>query len=89
MQDTDFVFNKAANEEKKKTFCRKRDEVWWNLRNLMNPYRPQVPETQGKLPLILPDILMLRQELSAITYSKNESGKIKIISKSFRIYFSF
>ena len=82
MQDTDFVFNKAANEEKKKTFCRKRDEVWWNLRNLMNPYRPQVPETQGKLPLILPDILMLRQELSAITYSKNESGKIKIISKA-------
>ena len=25
---------------------------------------------------------MLRQELSAITYSRNESGKIKIISKA-------
>jgi hypothetical protein len=81
-QDTDFIFNKAENDERKKTFSRKRDEVWWNLRTLMNPLRPQVPESQGKLPLLLPDSVMLRQELSAITYSRNESGKIKIISKA-------
>lgn len=81
-QESDFIFNKTENEERKKTFFRKRDEVWWNLRELMNPLRPQVPDTQGKLPLLLPDTTMLRQELSAITYDRKNGGKIKIISKA-------
>ena len=81
-QNTDFIFNKDENERRKKDFARKRDEVWWHLRELMNPLRPQVPETQGMLPLLLPDIIMLRQELSAITYTRADNGKIKIISKA-------
>lgn len=80
-QDTEFIFNKEENERRKKDFYRKRDEVWWNLRNLLNPIRPKVPETEGKLPLLLPDNTILRQELSAITYSRMDNGKIKIISK--------
>lgn len=81
-QNTDFIFNKEENERRKKDFNRKRDEVWWHLRELMNPLRPKVPETEGMLPLLLPDSNMLRQELSAITYSRSENGKIKIISKA-------
>ena len=81
-QNTDFIFNKDENERRKKDFARKRDEVWWHLRELMNPLRPQVPETQGMLPLLLPDIIMLRQELYAITYTRADNGKIKIISKA-------
>lgn len=80
-QDNEFVFNKAENDRRKKDFYRKRDEVWWNLRDLLNPLRPKIPETEGKLPLLIPDNTMLRQELSAITYSRINSGKIKIISK--------
>lgn len=81
IQDSDFIFDKTGNEQKKQDFHRKRDEVWFDLRNLMNPYRPKLPETEGKLSLLLPDNTMLRQELSAITYSKNDTGKIKVISK--------
>lgn len=82
IQNNEFVFNKAGNEQKKRDFYRKRDEVWWHLRELMNPLRPQVPESLGKLPLLLPDNPMLIQELSAITYKReNDNGKIKIISK--------
>lgn len=80
-QGDEFIFNKNENDRRKQDFHRKRDEVWWNLRNLMNPLRPNIPETEGKLPLLLPDNTMLRQELSAITYSKTDYGKIKIISK--------
>lgn len=80
-QGNGFVFDKSENERRKKDFYRKRDEVWWHLRELMNPLRPQIPETQNQLPLLLPDTSMLRQELSAITYKKSDDGKIKIISK--------
>lgn len=83
VQNADFVFNKEGNEQKKRDYYRKRDEVWWHLRDLMNPLRPQIPESLGKLPLLLPDSTMLRQELSAITYTREgSSGKIKIISKA-------
>ena len=44
----------------------------------MNPIRETI---DGKLPLLLPDTLMIRQELSAITYFKTDTGKIKIASK--------
>lgn len=81
LQDSDFIFDKSGNDKKKQDFFRKRDEVWFDLRKLLNPYRPKLPESEGKNSLLLPDITMLRQELSAITYSKNESGKIKVVSK--------
>ena len=80
-QDNEFSFNKMENEKKKQDFYRKRDEAWWNLRDFLNPYRDKLDKTKGQLPLLLPDKASLRQELSAITYKKNDSGKIKIVSK--------
>lgn len=77
-----YVYNKEENDRKKKEFTGKRAEIWWHFRELMNPLRPKIQETKGQLPLLLPDSEMLRQELSAITYSRTDAGgKIKIISK--------
>lgn len=79
--NNEFMFDRMANDKKKQDFYRKRDEAWWNLRDYICPYRPTMSETEGKLPLLLPENTALRQELSAMTYYKTDNGKIKIVSK--------
>ena len=79
--DKDYIFDKEENDEIKKSFYRKRDEVWWNLRSAFNPLRDKQPTSKDLLPILIPDIPMLRQELTAMAYSK-DGGKVKIISKA-------
>lgn len=81
IQGSEFIEDKEKQEQLKKDFCGKRDEVWWNLRNLMNPDRRLLEEFSDELPVLLPPKEMLRQELSAMTFKRNDKSKIKIASK--------
>lgn len=81
VQGSSFVEDKERQEQLKKDFVGKRDEVWWNLRNLLNPDRKLLEEFSDELPVLLPPKEMLRQELSAITFKRNDKSKIKIASK--------
>lgn len=80
-QSSEFIEDKEKQEQLKKDFCAKRDEVWWNFRNMMNPNRKYLEEFKDELPALLPPKEMLRQELSAITFKRNDKRKIKIASK--------
>ena len=79
LQNSEFVEDKEKQARLKKEFAGKRDEIWWNLRELMAPYRPEMEETKGEYPILLPQKEMLRQELSAVTYEP--VPKVKIASK--------
>lgn len=79
-QGSEFVLDKEKQERLKKDFCAKRDEIWWNLRDLLNPYRSRIEETSGQHFILLPNIEALRQEMSAATWKRNERQKIKICS---------
>ena len=81
VQGSEFIEDKEKQEQLKKDFCGKRDEVWWNLRNLMNPDRRLLEEFSDELPVLLPPKEMLRQELSAMTFKRNDKSKIKVASK--------
>ncbi len=72
----EFVFDKKANEEIKKRFNRKRDELWYNMRMAFNPLRLQV---EGKLPILIPKDEDLIKEFSAFQY--DDTSKIKVTSK--------
>jgi len=76
-QDAELLFDKKANDEIKAEFNRKRDEVWWNLRNCLNPLRTQI---SGQPPILIPNDRDLLKELPAITYDDSNKKK-KIISK--------
>ena len=76
VQDDTWLFDKKANDELKKRFNRKRDELWSNLRDYLNPLRVQV---EGVLPILLPNDEDLKKELPAITY--NDTGKFKVTPK--------
>ena len=76
LQDNTFLFDKKANDDIKRKFNRKRDELWFNFRQALNPIRLQI---DGKLPILLPDDDDLKKELPAITF--DDTGKFKIIPK--------
>ena len=80
-QGTDFVLDKEKQDRLKKEFCGKRDEIWWNLRALLNPNRDRIDETKDQLPALIPNKEALRQEMSAVTFKRNDKAKIKIASK--------
>lgn len=67
---------KRKIQDLKRKFNCKRDELWWNFREMMNPYRF---EATGKPQILLPDIEALKNELSAFTYMNEK--KIMICSK--------
>lgn len=68
-------FQDIENKKKKDLFLNKRSEVWWNLKELLNPFIT-------KYPVLLPPIQDLKIQMRAAKYWKNTtSGKIQIISK--------
>ena len=80
-QNSEFVLDKEKQDRLKKEFCGKRDEIWWNLRNLLNPYRDKIEETKDQHSILLPNIESLRQEMSAATFKRNDKSKIKVSSR--------
>ena len=67
---------KRKIQKLKSQFNCKRDELWWNFREMMNPYRF---EMHGKAQILIPDIENLRNELSAFTYVNDK--KIMVAPK--------
>jgi hypothetical protein len=80
-QGSAFTLDKEKQETLKREFCAKRDEIWWNLRDLLNPDRHKIEENNSQLSILLPNKESLRQEMSAITFKRNDRAKIKIASK--------
>jgi len=72
----DFIFDKKENDDIKKRFNRKRDELWYNMRGYLNPLRIQV---EGKLPILIPKDDDLIKEFLAFQY--DDTNKIKVSSK--------
>lgn len=64
------VANKARNSKK---FADLRSELWWNLRESLDP--------NGEDPLCLPRDLKLQGDLSSVHYSTDKKGRIKVESK--------
>ena len=58
----------------KQTYNRKRDELWFNLRNLLNGYTT-------KNPVLLPNNDKLKRHLLCATWKKNNTGKIQVLDK--------
>lgn len=69
-------FLKQKNDEYKKMYYLKRDEIWWNLRLLISPER----EEGQPLFLIYPDAT-LKVQMRAGTYSRNAKQQICVVSK--------
>jgi hypothetical protein len=63
-------------KENKQLFNRKRDEIWWNFRERINPNNP----SNGDI-LLIPPKKSLLSELSVGTYSKTSTSKIQVMSK--------
>ena len=58
----------------KQTYNRKRDELWFNMRNLLNKYTT-------KYPVLLPNNDKLKKHLLCATWKKNNTGKIQVLDK--------
>jgi len=63
-------------QEKKLMFNRKRDEICWNIRELLNPIR-----TDDSKSILLPPSLELKKQMAAYSYKKMPKGQIIISSK--------
>lgn len=61
-------------KEAKELYNRKRDELWFNLRNLLNPYI-------NKFPILLPLQFKLKRHLMCATWKKGNTGKIQVSPK--------
>ena len=68
--------NPAGGEEEKKKFINKRAQLYWNLREMLNPDVGLNPN-----PLSLPPDDELTEELCAHRYKVNSKGQIQIVSK--------
>ena len=62
------------NKELKELYNRKRDELWFNLRNLLNPY-------VNDYPVILPRHNKLKKHLMCASWKKGNTGKIQVLPK--------
>ena len=58
----------------KATYNRKRDELWFNMRKLLNKYTTDHP-------VLLPSNGKLKKHLLSATWKKNPTGKIQVLSK--------
>lgn len=61
-------------EDVKKMYNRKRDELWFNLRDLFNPYI-------NDYPILLPRHYKLKRHLMCADWKKNQTGKIQVSPK--------
>lgn len=61
-------------KELKELYNRKRDELWFNLRNLLNPY-------VNDFPIILPRHNKLKKHLMCASWKKGNTGKIQVLPK--------
>lgn len=61
-------------KEMKELYNRKRDELWFNIRNLLNPYMQDNP-------ILLPRNQKLKRHLMCADWKKNQTGKIQVLPK--------
>lgn len=64
----------ARNKELKELYNRKRDELWFNVRDLLNPHITEHP-------ILLPKNYKLKRHLMCATWKKAPTGKIQVCSK--------
>lgn len=64
----------VATKEAKELYNRKRDELWFNIRNLLNPYT-------NEYPLLLPRHYKLKRHLMCADWKKGQTGKIQVSPK--------
>lgn len=64
----------AKTKQMKELYYRKRDELWFNIRNLLNPYTNQFP-------ILLPKHYKLKKHLMCATWKKGNTGKIQVSPK--------
>ena len=64
----------TRTKELKELYYRKRDELWFNLRNLLNPYT-------NEYPILLPKHYKLKKHLMCATWKKGNTGKIQVLPK--------
>lgn len=61
-------------KEAKELYNRKRDELWFNLRNLLNPFT-------NTFPILMPKHFKLKRHLMCATWKKGSTGKIQVSPK--------
>lgn len=61
-------------KEAKELYNRKRDELWFNLRNLLNPFT-------NTFPVLMPKHFKLKRHLMCATWKKGSTGKIQVSPK--------
>ena len=66
--------DEIKSKELKELYYRKRDELWFNLRNLLNPYK-------NTNPILLPKHHKLKKHLMCATWKKGNTGKIQVSPK--------
>lgn len=64
----------TKTQEMKQLYNRKRDELWFNLRNLLNPYI-------NEYPILLPKHYKLKKHLMCADWKKGQTGKIQVLPK--------
>lgn len=64
----------TKTQEMKQLYNRKRDELWFNLRNLLNPYI-------NEYPVLLPKHYKLKKHLMCADWKKGQTGKIQVLPK--------
>ena len=64
----------VKTKEMKELYNRKRDELWFNIRNLLNPYIQENP-------ILLPKNQKLKRHLMCADWKKNQTGKIQVAPK--------
>jgi hypothetical protein len=61
-------------KEARELYYRKRDELWFNIRNLLNPYTQENP-------ILLPRNQKLKRHLMCADWKKGQTGKIQVSPK--------
>lgn len=64
----------TQTKEARELYYRKRDELWFNIRNLLNPYAQ-------KNPILLPRNQKLKRHLMCADWKKGQTGKIQVSPK--------
>ena len=64
----------TKTKEAKELYNRKRDELWFNLRNLLNPFT-------NTFPILVPKHFKLKRHLMCATWKKGSTGKIQVSPK--------
>lgn len=64
----------TQTKEARELYYRKRDELWFNIRNLLNPYAQENP-------ILLPRNQKLKRHLMCADWKKGQTGKIQVSPK--------